>query len=213
MNTGRFYLACFRDNVGSNVSWHGINGGGYYTDISKAHVYTLDEAQDEWAHAREYDQPISADKIDKLAIWKVDHQYIPSETTIPDGCQTFVAFKAGEFDGNDVYWKAGVELTTDFSKAEKLSRADLHKVPSSNVAIPFEVADNAKRKTFDFSLFNMRKMVTAAGLRMPERTKKQRSKKQNTGKVMWNCHVCGKISWQYNPYDFDGCSDILCDGY
>lgn len=213
MNTGRFYLACFRDNVGSNVSWHGKNGGGYYTDISKAHVYTLEEAQENWGHAREYDQPISADKVDELAIWKVDCQYIPRARAMPDGCETFVAFKSGKYDGNDVYWSAEFELTTDFTKAKKLSLADLHSVPGSYVVIPFEIADKAKRKTFDFRLFDMRKMVTAAGLRMPERVKKQRRKKQGTGKTRWNCPVCGKISWQYNPYDYEGCNDHCCDGY
>lgn len=27
----------------------------------------------------------------------------------------------------------------------------------------------------------------------------------------WNCPKCGKINWQYNQYDFDGCSDTMCD--
>lgn len=40
----RFYLACFRDNVGSNVGWHCIDGKGYSTDVSKAHTYTREQA-------------------------------------------------------------------------------------------------------------------------------------------------------------------------
>lgn len=40
----RFYFACLRDNVGSNVAFHGHNGSGYPTDLDKAETYTLEQA-------------------------------------------------------------------------------------------------------------------------------------------------------------------------
>lgn len=209
----RFYLACFRDNVGSNVGWHCKGGRGYSTDVAKAQVYTLEEAQKAWEHAREFDQPISADHVDELTVWKVDHQYIPYENTIPDDCGCFVAFKSGQWDGNDVYWGSIFGLSTNFSNAKKLSRSDIEQVPDDYTIIPFTTADQAKRETFEYHLLNNRKMVHGAGLRIPEHIKKHRKRKQSSGKVRWNCPKCGKIVWQYNPYDFEGCNDLLCDGY
>lgn len=44
----RFYMLCLRDTVGSNASFHCYQGAGYNTNIDKAHVYTLGEAQNDW---------------------------------------------------------------------------------------------------------------------------------------------------------------------
>ena len=211
--SNRFYLACFRDNVGSNVAWHGKDGCGYTTDTAKAHVYTLEEAQKAWDHAREYDQPISADHVDELTVWKVDCQYVPHESTIPLDRDCFVAFKSGQWDGNDVYWLSDCTSSTDFTRAKKLSREEALKLSDDCVVIPFTAADQVKRKTFQYASFNARKMVQGAGLRVPEHIKKHRRRKQGSGKVRWNCPECGKIVWQHNPYDFEGCNDLLCDGY
>lgn len=89
----RFYLACFRDNVGSSVSFQCKDFKGYHTDIDKAHVCTLDEAQHKFNHAREYDLPLSADHVDALSVWKVDSQYIPKETICTDMHGRYVAYK------------------------------------------------------------------------------------------------------------------------
>jgi len=49
---------------------------------------------------------------------------------------------------------------------------------------------------------------------MPDWLKEQnRRKKSRSGKVRWNCPHCGKITWQYSPYDFEGCSDYNCEGW
>lgn len=80
-----FYIACFRDNVGPNVSFHRHQFAGYHTDIDQAYVCTFDEAQRHFNQAREFERPISADHVDALAVWKVDHQTLPNSTQIIDG--------------------------------------------------------------------------------------------------------------------------------
>ncbi|MFX6360864.1 hypothetical protein ABTG02_17180, partial [Acinetobacter baumannii] len=100
----RFYIACFRDNVGPNVSFHRHQFAGYHTDIDQAYVCTLDEAQRHFNHAREFECPISADHVDALAVWKVDHQTIPNSTQIIDSVFGYAVFVQGKYSGNDVFW-------------------------------------------------------------------------------------------------------------
>jgi hypothetical protein len=213
----RFYLACFRDNVGSNVGFHRINGNGYTTNVKEAHVYTKEEAQRAWNRGREYDQPICADSVDALTVYKVDCQYIPNETQIPEDADEhtlFVAFRPHRWDGNDVFWiqESGTS-TTDFTKAVTFtsdsSDALFSAVKEMMIVIPAEMAEQVKRKTFDFSKFDRRKMVQSAGLKQPGWLKQQK-RRRYSGKTRWNCPACGKISWQHNPYDFDGCKDVQC---
>jgi hypothetical protein len=206
----KFYLACFRDNVGSNVSFHCIDGKGYSTNIDKAHVYSREEAQKEWDTGREYDQPISAEHVDKLAVWKVDCQYIPTETQCINDNEMYVAYQENKWDGNDVYWLTMYWLPlTNFKRAYimnfELAKSFLKSTESSGfVVIPYRLADEVKRRTFDFKMFKPRSMVQGAGLRMPERLKRTRRKVENP-QSRFNCPHCGKIVWQYNPYEFDHC--------
>lgn len=205
----RFYLACTRETVGTNMSFHCWNGNGYSTNLDKAHVYTREEAQRAWELGREIELPISADDIDALAVLHVDHQYVPGTTTIEPGCDKYVAFVKDQWDGNDLYWLQDGDLpTTNFSNATT------YPVPGDSeklVWLPFHIADAAKRRTFDINFLDRRKMIQAAGLKTPDHIKRYNRRKGSSGKHRWNCPCCGKISWQYNPYDFDGCRDITCE--
>jgi len=200
-------LACFRDNLGSSISFHCIDGKGYSTNVDKAHVYTLSEAQKEWDTAREYDQPISADHIDSLAVWKVDHQLIPNKPLITADVEEYAAFVEGKWDGNDVYWLniETADTSTDFLKASVLSRANVLGLSRSYIVIPYSLADQVKRRTFSKEDYKPRVMVQGAGLKMPDHIKRDRRKKINP-KSRFNCPSCGKINWQFNPYEFDSCS-------
>jgi hypothetical protein len=211
----RFYMACFRDNVGSNVAWHSLNGGGYTTNIDSAHVYTREEAQSAWELAREFDQPISADHVDKLAVWKVDHQNVSSKTVMDDSTH-YVAFREGCWDGNDLYWmNKYFGLTTDFKRSsfltEKEAKAFLKSEPGY-IVIPWNQADAVKRRTFAFNLFHQRKMVQGAGLVTPKRIKLSRKRNPNPMSQL-NCPSCGKFVWQMHSYFFEGCKDRSCESY
>lgn len=213
----RFYLACFRDNVGSNVAFHAKDGQGYVTDIGKAHVYTREEAQRAFDHAREFDLPLSADHVDALTVWKVDSQYIPSESQIDAG-KRHVAFAGRRWDGNDVYWVARDSGTsTDFAKAAIIDHHETASLIANEatkcVVIPFEVADRVKRRTFAMANVNKRVMVTGAGLVTPDHIKRHKRRRKTTGKTRWNCPHCGRLVWQHNPYDFEGCTNLGCEGH
>lgn len=204
----RFYLACLRDNVGSNVGFHAIDGRGYTTDLSKAHVYTREEAQQAWS--RDIDLPLSADHIDALAVWKVDCQCIPHSTTLKSGCDAYVAFQAKRWDGNDVYWLTEKLPSTDFSKAKIFTPDQVSENEPGLVYLPYSLANEKKRRTFAASLINKRIHVQGAGIKTPDHIKRD-SRRRDSGKTRWNCPGCGKIHWQLNPYDFDGCNDVTCD--
>lgn len=209
----RFYMLCLRETVGTNASFHCRNGNGYSSNIDAAHVYTLEEAQESWNKGRPIDLPVAADCIDELAIWHVDSQRLPCESIIEPGCTQYVAYVKGEWDGNDVYWLAGTELpTTDFTKAYIHPFA----VTTSEglIWLPHHLADKIKRRTFCINKLDRRKMIQARGLRQPNWLKRQKRRdRTSTGKTRWNCPCCGRISWQLNPYDFDGCSNYMCENW
>lgn len=193
--------------------WHRHEGRGYHTDLAQAHVYTLEEAQKEWNYGKS--QPISADHVDALAIWKVDHQYISNETVLADGVDAYVLFQKGRFDGNDVYFMNldAFNSFTDFTKASVFTRRDAEIKTQNNsklIAIPYADADKVKRRVFEAHLFNPRKMVQGAGLRLPECVKRKR-RRVSSPLTRFNCPSCGRIKWQLNPYDFEGCRNTDCD--
>lgn len=208
MPSNRFYLACLRDTVGTNVSFHCKDGKGYSTNTKDAHVYTREEAQHAWEMGREFDLPLCADKVDSLTVDHVDCQTLPCESQFVEGCTQYVGFQKGRWNGNDVYWVTSAGLpTTDFSQAA------LRTKPSGDEAIvwvPYELAEQHCRQTFDVSLINKRSMTQAAGLKIPDHIKRS-NRRKNSGKTRWNCPGCGQINWQWNPYDFDGCRNIQCD--
>lgn len=207
----RFYLACFRDNVGANIAFHGIKGNGYVTDIKKARQYTLEEAQREWEGGRGYDQPISADHIDALTCEKVDSQTLPCESDFSITEKGHVAFKKGTWNGNDVYWHSQEGSTLNYKLVMTLNLAEAKALGEHYVIVPFELADKNKRPTFAMSLLNRKIMIQGAGLKTPDRIKRNRRRKNNPME-RWNCPECGIINWQYNPHDFEGCSRIECKG-
>lgn len=213
--SNRFYLACFRDNVGSNVAFQCKDFKGYHTNVDKAHVCTLEEAQDHFNHAREYDLPLSADLVDELTVWKVDHQYISRETQpFTDIHNTYVAYEKGRFDGNDVYWLNidSCNTSTDWDQASVFGYPVAKKLDPKYVVIPFSMADQAKRRTFDFRKLNKRKMVQGAGLKTPDHMKK--AKRRNADpKTRFNCPDCGKINWQHNPHEFEVCNHCCSGAY
>lgn len=207
-----FYMACLRDTVGSNMAFHCVNGAGYTTDIDKAEVFTREDAQRFWESGRDIDLPVSRYWVNALSDYHVDCQRLPVANVTVEGCQRYVGYVKGRWDGNDLYWLCdGHVPVTNFHNATIYDKPDLSR--EDVVWIPFELADEAKRRTFAVRLLDRRSMIQGKGLKMPEWLKRQKHRKASSGKVRMNCPGCGKIHWQLNPYDFEGCTHWDCPEY
>lgn len=71
----RFYLQDSREYIGNDVLWWAKDGKGYTTDLSKAHVYTREQALAQH-RCRPSDIPWPADYIEARTRPAVDMQYI-----------------------------------------------------------------------------------------------------------------------------------------
>lgn len=81
MSEQLFYLQDSRSYVGNDVRWWGKDGKGYTTDLSKAHIFTKDEAQRQH-NSRETDIPWPKDYIDAHTRPAVDVQSIRREEAL-----------------------------------------------------------------------------------------------------------------------------------
>ncbi len=79
--TELYYLQDSRTYVGNDVLWWAKDGKGYTTDLSKAHVYTKDEAVSQH-DSRETDIPWPKDYIDAKTRPAVDMQYIDRDVAL-----------------------------------------------------------------------------------------------------------------------------------
>jgi hypothetical protein len=77
----QFYLQDSRSYCGNDVFWWSKDGKGYTTDISKAHIYTKDEAVRQH-NERETDIPWPKSYIDQKTRPAVDMQYIKREEAL-----------------------------------------------------------------------------------------------------------------------------------
>lgn len=206
----RFYKTSPHGNLGSNlVFWS--KGSGYTTDLDKAEVYSFDEAQEEVSkgYLREGEYPLSADHIDALAVEKIDCQYINLKYPESKDCNgQYVAYKSDCWDGNDVSFITDTGNSFDYSRARVFVVDDIAKFDFDGfILIPKSHADQIKRKTFQWRNVNKRKMIQGVGIIGVRAKRKSRS----TGKERHNCPSCGRINWQYNPYEFEGCSNVDCE--
>lgn len=219
MKENKFYKTSYHGGVGSTVMFWGVDGKGYVTDIDQAEIYTLEQMKDHVKNDRfrSYDEhPLSVAQVEDLATWRVDMQHINESDHYPnsvDPNDEYVAVKKGCYDGNDIYFNTGLGESHDYSKARIINRkmVDLHigDLVEGYFYIPKSITDEKARRTFQFKNINRRKMITNAGITGIRKPRER----QDSGKTRWNCPVCGKISWQYNPYDFDGCKDICCSAW
>ena len=212
----RFYKTSSHGGCGSTVMFWAVNGNGYVTDIDEAHIYTHEEMQHE-VNEKYYCEatiPLSSDHVDALSTWRVDCQYIIEDDHYPnsvDPNNEYVAIKKQCWDGNDLAFSNGLGFGYDYSKSSTFNSvaAELEDNNSDFYFVPKSITDQLARRTFQTRNINRRKMIQGAGI---IGVRKQRES-TSSGKTRWNCPTCGKISWQYNPYNFDGCTDWLCDSY
>lgn len=199
-----FYLRDSRTNVGSSCLFWAKDGCGYTSDLDKAHVYTLEEAQRKF-NSRHTDVPLAARLVDELARERVDCQYLPAAGE-KAGCDEYVISPKGRWDGNDVYWFTFDFLSVNYKGAAVFSyRNALARINElgidANIYAKSEI-DAIARRTFQVANINERKMITAAGIRKPKRKRTR----QTTGKTRGNCPHCGCITWGFNPYENYSCA-------
>lgn len=204
-----FYLTSRHGDCGDVVMVHGVNGvngAGYVTDLSKAHKFTLEAAQKELNHDIR-STPLFVDEVDKVAIRSVDSQYI-KESGNSDPNDSYVVQVPRLWNGNDIAFIKGRGHTFNYAEAESFTHDGAMRefAGTKHVILSKTYLDTLCRPVIHRQQINTRKMITGAGVRY----KKPRKKKQGTGKTMMNCPSCGRIHWQYNPYDFDGCTNASC---
>jgi len=76
-----FYLQDSRSYVGNDVLWWAKDGRGYTTDLSKAHIYTKEDAQRQH-DSRPSDIPWPKDYIDQKTRPAVDVQHIKRDEAL-----------------------------------------------------------------------------------------------------------------------------------
>lgn len=165
-----FFLVSRRDSYGSCLAFHKLDQLGYTTNIDAALLLTLEEAQEAWNEGREFEHPISADLVRKGSIYRVDFQSIPHVSTKgPDGC-AYMAFKRGSTDGNDVFWLNSTSgfCSVDVSKGSKLRYEDVLALSDRYIYLPYDLVDQARRRTFNRGSFNYQHMIKDFGLIKPD---------------------------------------------
>lgn len=214
-----FYKTSAHGGVGSTVMFHGINGAGYVSNIDQAHIYSLEEMKEIVANGwmRNYEEhPLSVKLVDELATWRVDMQHIDAEDEYPskvDSNDEYVAVRKGNYDGNDLKFACDLGDSYDYSLAKVYREEDVQPyIEHGNQYwdfIPKSITDEKARRTFQFKNINRRKMITGAGITGIRKPRKSNA----TGKSRGNCPECGKITWDWNPYENAYCpeheSDIL----
>lgn len=207
-----FYLRDTRSNVGSTCMFWAKDGNGYTSNLDKAHVYTLEEAQRDF-NSRHTDVPLSKELVDAVATVRVDHQYLDDcMAGLATGCDQYVIHcNIGDFDGNDVYWKAQKGSTVNLSDALVLSAEEVrHALWNDAVAFyHLEYAQSISRRTLQVKNVNERRMVTAAGIRKPKRKRER----PTSGRTRGNCRHCGKVTWGFNPYEAYTCAEAAREKY
>ncbi len=207
-----FYLRDTRSNVGSTCMFWAKDGNGYTSNLDKAHVYTLEEAQRDF-NSRHTDVPLSKELVDAVATVRVDHQYLDDcMAGLATGCDQYVIHcNIGDFDGNDVYWKAQKGSTVNLSDALILTAEEV-KHALWNDAVAFyrlEYVQSISRRTLQVKNVNERCMITTAGIRKPKRKRER----PTSGRTRGNCRHCGKVTWGFNPYEAYTCAEAAIEKY
>lgn len=203
----KFYLVSRHGNCGTNVMFHFKDGCGYGTDISKLHLFSLEDAQNALDHDIR-SVPLLASEVFARSIESVDTQYMDKSKNCCDSNGEYVIQFHGVWNGNDAMFQSECGGSFDYGKATVFNIGDALRERNVNGVIwSKEYIDTLKRRTFQAENISTRKMITGAGIKY----KKPRKPRPTSGKERWNCPCCGRIVWQFNPYDFDHCNNINCE--
>ena len=192
-----FYKTCRHGNVGSNVSFHNKDECGYGTNLKGLETYTQEQAQKEMNY-QDGSLLLLKSEVDKFAVKHVDMQYLDIKKGAPsnmdDECVVVIN---SVYDGNDIQFNSSNGVTFDLSKAKVISLKLALAYTNQNKSIWLKsYLDSISRDTFQANNINKRKMITAGGVRY--RTPRP---SKASGKSRGNCPTCGKLTWDWNPYE------------
>jgi len=202
-----FYLRSRHGDTGTNVMFHNKNGAGYGTNLDNLHVFTTEEAQKklDWDIKS---LPLLKSEVDKLSILAVDMQYLDAVKS-KEFSGLYVVQMDRKWNGNDICFYSEDGETFDYGKAHVfIGGAGVNFIlgKSGMILWPKDYLDTICRRTFQSTNINTRKMITGAGIVY----RKPRKPRPTTGKTRGNCPECGKITWDYNPYEDAYCADHYC---
>lgn len=203
-----YFLTSRHGNCGSTVMFHNLDERGYGTDLSGLNKYTPEQAKKHHECYGRDSLPLLTDKVMNLSKLRVDHQYIEYSEGMPTNLNELVVVSiVGRYDGNDIQFVSqNGTYTFNFEDAEVCERRHVKKLGCSRLPWSWEYMNSKARPTLQQENINVRSMCRGVKL-------KRIVNRVDSGKTRWNCPSCGKIHWQYNPYDFEGCNDYMCDEY
>lgn len=194
-----FYLRDTRSDVGSTCMFWAKGGCGYSSDLARAEVFSREEAQ-KYADRQCHFIPLSKLKVDAVSTVRVDMQNLELNVDFSEG--VIIHRNCNNYDGNDIYFEDGNGgVTANYEEAKAYSLDDdFSKLPGFALSKSF--LDTICRRTLQAENVNHRKMITASGIKY----RAPRKPRCTTGKTRGNCPICGKITWDYNPYENAFCS-------
>lgn len=199
-----FYLRDSRGNTGSNVMFWRLNGAGYCTNIDDAEKYSLEEAQRQH-NSRNSDVPLLASEVESRSIFAVDCQNLKSDLSFSEDDECVVQLK-GRWNGNDIYFMGGFSITCNYQSADILSYREAFALYGDSESHEIRLKksmDSVARRTFQSGNIDLKIMAKKAGIKIV----KPKRKRATTGKTRGNCPTCGKITWDFNPYENAPCKD------
>jgi len=199
-NETQFYLRDTRSNVGSTCTFWNKGGNGYGSNLNNAEIFTKEQAQ-RYADEKRHFIPLSKTEVDKLDTMRVDMQYLGKEGFDKKSEVDLYLVQANDdYDGNDIYFFADFGITLDPSDAKMVSKED---APNGYKLYPLEFINSIARRTIQAKNINLRVMLQGSGIKY----RSPRKQRPTTGKTRGNCSECGRIAWDYNPYEQPQCSD------
>ena len=198
-----FYLRDTRSDVGSTCIFWNKGGAGYGSSLNNAEIFTKEQAQ-RYADQQRHFIPLSKTKVDELASMRVDMQFLGRQGFDHGSEMNLYLVQANDdYDGNDIYFCAEFGVTLDPTKAKTVTKGA---APNGYNIFPKEFIDRISRRTIQAENISIRKMTQNAGIKY----RSPRKPRASTGKTRHNCPTCGKMVWDFNPYEAPYC-DIFCE--
>jgi hypothetical protein len=195
-----FYLRDSRSDVGTSAVFWAVDGGGYTSNLSKAWKLTREEAISRH-NSRETDIPLRCDLVDQHAYLAVDCQLVDAEKMTPTEGDEIVYQAPKCWDGNNIMFAAEIGNSYNYGQAKTFAKPciDTKYIPLRKSAI-----DAIARPVVASHLVPTKQLLRKAKIKMNSRL---RASRPTSGKTRGNCPVCGKVAWDYNPYEPIYCKD------